>query len=110
MIAKQIDICSKKDTNGNVKQKYIYAKRDEKRKNERKKNQITHRSVVDLTSSRFHNPHVSCRAVDANSRQLITSSKPIGPKKYVKISISPEKCKKTGFKLVNFSSAPHLPF
>lgn len=49
----------------------------------------THRSVVDLTSSRFHRPHVSWRAVDANSRKLMISNRPIGPKKYVKISMSP---------------------
>lgn len=49
----------------------------------------THRSVVDLTSSRFHRPHVSCRAVEANSKKLMISSRPIGPKKYVKISMSP---------------------
>lgn len=53
----------------------------------------THRSVVDLTSSRFHKPHVNCLAVDANNRQLMTSKRPIGPKKYVNISMSPEKKK-----------------
>lgn len=49
----------------------------------------TYRSVVDLTSSRFHRPHVSWRAVEANSRKLMINSTPIGPKKYVKISMSP---------------------
>ncbi len=55
---------------------------------------ISYRSVVDLTSSRFHRPHVSCRAVDKNKRILTQSRMPIGPKKYAKISISPVKKKR----------------
>lgn len=46
-------------------------------------------SVVDLTSSRFHKPHVNCRAVDANKRRFTPSNTPIGPKKKVNISKSP---------------------
>lgn len=49
----------------------------------------TYRSVVDFTSSRFHKPQVNWRAVDAKSSKLTQSNKPIGPKKYAKISMSP---------------------
>lgn len=48
-----------------------------------------YRSVVDLTSSRFHSPQVSCRAVDAKSNKFTNNRKPTGPKKYANNSLSP---------------------
>lgn len=49
---------------------------------------ITYLSDVDFTSSCFHKPQVSCRAVDKNNKMLMTSRTPTGPKKYAKIARS----------------------
>lgn len=54
-----------------------------------------YRSVVDLTSSRFHSPQVNCRAVDANSNKFTNNRKPTGPKKYANNSLSPTQTMKT---------------
>lgn len=54
---------------------------------------FVYRSVVDLTSSRFHRPQVNCRAVDANSNKFTNNKKPIGPKKYANNSLSPTQYK-----------------
>lgn len=46
-------------------------------------------SVVDLTSSLFHKPHVNSLAVSPNNMRLTNKRVPIGPKKNVNFSISP---------------------
>lgn len=53
---------------------------------------LTYRSVDDFTSSCFHNPHISCRVVDANKIMFTSKRKPIGPKKYTNTSMSPVYC------------------
>lgn len=65
------------------------AKGTKKKKKDNDKNHLAYRSVVDFTSSRFHKPHVSWRAVDRNSRTFTHSKIPMGPKKNAKISMSP---------------------
>lgn len=53
---------------------------------------LAYRSVDDFTSSCFHNPHISCRVVDANKIMFTSKRKPIGPKKYTNTSMSPVYC------------------
>ena len=53
--------------------------------------EFAYRSVVLFTNSPFHRPHVSSRAVAAKNNRFTASRKPMGPKKYARISMSPVK-------------------
>lgn len=74
----------------NKRNKGVEKSRDREEKLPNDKNHFAYRSVVDFTSSRFQRPQVSCLAVDRNSKTFTHSRIPMGPKKYAKISISPE--------------------
>lgn len=68
----------------------------------------SYRSVVDLTSSRFQSPHVSCLAVDANSNKFTNSRNPMGPKKYASNSLSPGRGRE-GKNIVNWLNGIVVP-
>ena len=80
--------------------RFLNAKRAEKKRKDNDKNHRAYRSVVDFTSSRFQRPQVSWRAVDRNSKTFTHNRIPMGPKKYARISKSPVGWeKKIGFGL-----------
>jgi hypothetical protein len=63
--------------------------------------------VLDFTTSLFHRPHVSSRAVAAKRITFISSSNPTGPKKYGNISTSPGMFYILPVRLKNFNTTKY---